>query len=213
MEKFYSILWRSAMLLLMTASCKKETKRNTAPVADAGSDIMISILSTSIVLSGSAWDNDYNIKSHEWAKISGPVSYSIEKPASLKTKVQNLVKGVYQFELTVTDKEGLTSKDTTAVFVNELGVSKKIFQNLSWSCPWDCYVEIKNIYTHLPVNGVFKIYMKRDNSTAWHEAFPISQSNGSKYAYDFYNGTLVIYGIDYSGGDMFDDTPDIEIVF
>lgn len=197
----------------MMASCQKEPKLNYAPIANAGSDIMISLPNTNIELNGSAKDNDNNIKSHYWAKISGPDSYSIENPASLKTKVQNLAKGLYQFELIVTDKGGLSSRDTAAVFVNELGGSKKIFPDLSWNCPWECFVEIENIYTHLSANNAFKVYIKRDNSAIWHEATPISQWTVSKYAYDFYNGTLLIYATDYSSSDNFDDTPDVEIVY
>ena len=53
-------------------------------------------------------------------KISGPLSFSIDKPSSATTSVTKLVQGVYQFELTVTDDKGSTGKDTVQVKVNAI---------------------------------------------------------------------------------------------
>ena len=38
-----------------------------------------------------------------WTKISGPSSFNIANANAVQTQVTNLVEGVYQFELKVTD--------------------------------------------------------------------------------------------------------------
>ena len=51
-------------------------------------------------------------------KISGPDTFKIVQPTAARTTVNKLVKGVFEFELKVTDAEGLFSKDTVQVTVN-----------------------------------------------------------------------------------------------
>ena len=55
---------------------------------------------------------------YEWRKISGPSQYKIVSPHSATTEFTNLVAGVYQFELKVTNKYGLSARDTMKVTVN-----------------------------------------------------------------------------------------------
>ena len=55
---------------------------------------------------------------YEWRKISGPSQYKIVSPHSSTTQFTNLVEGVYQFELKVTNKYGLSARDTMKVTVN-----------------------------------------------------------------------------------------------
>ncbi|HJS53078.1 MAG TPA: hypothetical protein VJ765_01000, partial [Chitinophagaceae bacterium] len=88
-------------------------KTNRPPVANAGADQVINLPSNSINLNGSAsTDPDNNIASSQWTKISGPSSFTIANPNAVQTQVTNLVEGVYQFELKVTDRFGLYDKDT-----------------------------------------------------------------------------------------------------
>jgi len=56
---------------------------------------------------------------YEWRKISGPSQYKIESPKSRATRVTNLVAGVYQFELKVTNSKNLSSMDTMVLTVNQ----------------------------------------------------------------------------------------------
>ncbi|HEX6849616.1 MAG TPA: DPP IV N-terminal domain-containing protein [Chitinophagaceae bacterium] len=88
------------------------------PVANAGVDVNIFLPVNSVTLNGSASDADNNITSSLWTKISGPSSFSIANANALRTQVTNLVQGVYQFELKVTDKTRLVDKDTVQVTVN-----------------------------------------------------------------------------------------------
>ena len=57
-------------------------------------------------------DPDGVIVLYKWTKIGGPASYTIMDSLSMQTIISNLVQGIYSFELTVTDNDGLTAKDT-----------------------------------------------------------------------------------------------------
>lgn len=92
---------------------------NHPPVANAGPDTSITLPVNSITLNGSgSTDPENNITSYTWTKISGPSSFNIKNVNALQALVTNLVQGVYQFELNVTDGGGLISKDTVEVIVN-----------------------------------------------------------------------------------------------
>ena len=63
-------------------------------------------------------DSDGSIVSYQWRKIAGPVPCVITDPTNLQTVISNLVQGIYQIELTVTDNGGLNAKDTAVITVN-----------------------------------------------------------------------------------------------
>ncbi len=54
---------------------------------------------------------------YQWRKISGPNRYSILTPNAATTAVTDLEIGVYEFELKVTNRRGLSSKDTMKLTV------------------------------------------------------------------------------------------------
>ncbi len=122
------ILQSAAFVLLATVlfyvSCKKEYScencigNNKPPVAHAGKDTTIILPVDSMILDGRASTDDKKIISYQWTKISGPDTFKIVKPTVARTTVNKLVKGVFEFELKVTDAEGLFSKDTVQVAVN-----------------------------------------------------------------------------------------------
>ena len=125
------ILKSAAFVLLATVlfyvSCKKEYScencigKNKPPVALAGKDTTIILPVDSVILDGSASTDDKKIVSYQWTKISGPDTFKIVQPTAARTTVNQLVKGVFEFELKVTDAEGLFSKDTVQVTVNAAG--------------------------------------------------------------------------------------------
>jgi hypothetical protein len=90
---------------------------NQHPVANAGNDEMIDLPNDNVVLTGSGSDTDGIISSYHWKKIDGPDGFSITSENEAQTTVTGLVLGVYQFELTVTDDEEATGKDTVVVTV------------------------------------------------------------------------------------------------
>jgi len=92
---------------------------NQPPVACAGADQVITLPINTVNLHGScSADPDNNITSYSWTKISGPASFNITNASAVQTLVNNLVQGVYQFELKVTDAGGLFSKDTMQLKVS-----------------------------------------------------------------------------------------------
>jgi len=94
---------------------------NQPPVARAGSNQSITLPTNIVSLDGSSsTDPDNNITSYTWLKISGPSFFSISNINAVQPQVSNLVEGIYQFELKVTDAGGLFSTDTVQVIINPI---------------------------------------------------------------------------------------------
>ncbi|MEO6949693.1 MAG: right-handed parallel beta-helix repeat-containing protein [Ginsengibacter sp.] len=91
---------------------------NQPPLASAGGDQNITLPVNNISLSGKGTDADGTIASFLWTEISGPSSVAIGTPGSASTNMTGLIKGIYQFELTVTDNQDGVGKDTVSVTVN-----------------------------------------------------------------------------------------------
>lgn len=92
---------------------------NVPPVANAGNDIIITLPVNTVSLTGSGTDIDGTVVSYAWIKIAGPAAGTISNAASATTTVNNLVQGVYRYQLTVTDNAGAIGRDTIQVTVNE----------------------------------------------------------------------------------------------
>ena len=188
----------------------KVTVKNSAnhpPLANAGNDTTITLPANAVNLDGSkSTDADNNILSYAWAKISGPASFNIVNANSVQAQATNLAEGVYQFELTVTDLLGLFDKDTTTVTVLNSFTNEIIFSNQYWQCWWGCWIEIPNLFSYLPSGAFFRVFIKRDNTNTWEEAF-----YGSQFGYGYWvenNGLLVVYG-----ESLGNDSPDIKIAY
>ena len=91
---------------------------NISPVANAGTDLTITLPTNSVTVTGSGSDADGTISSYAWTEISGPSGYNIVNATSAATSINELVQGVYQFQLQVTDNSGATSTDIMQVTVN-----------------------------------------------------------------------------------------------
>lgn len=93
---------------------------NHVPVANAGNNVTITLPTTSLTINGSSsYDSDGTITAYQWTKIAGPAQFTIVSPTQKQTLVNNLVQGVYKFELKVTDNQGAIGKDTVTVTVNQ----------------------------------------------------------------------------------------------
>jgi len=108
---------------------------NRPPVANAGTDQLITLPINTVNLDGSgSTDPDNNIASYSWAKIEGPSTFDIAYKTDVQTPVTNLVPGIFQFELKVTDAGGLSSKDTLLVYVRERLSGLEIIYDGIWGC-------------------------------------------------------------------------------
>lgn len=95
------------------------TPINQVPVANAGTDKIITLPITQTVLNGTAsTDADGTIVSYLWELISSDYPISIDNSDSSVTTVSALTSvGVYTFRLTVTDNSGAASIDNVQVTV------------------------------------------------------------------------------------------------
>ena len=114
-----------ALIILITVllgACKKgitlQEVSNRPPVAYAGPARYLVLPVNYTELSGSAEDPDGNIVNYEWTKINGPAQYIVVNSKSPVTAVNDLIEGVYLFELKVTDHYGLSSTDNVEVHVS-----------------------------------------------------------------------------------------------
>lgn len=121
-----NILLCFVLFSMIHSSCQKEyscencIEVNIPPIADAGPDQIITLPTDSVSLDGnSSSDADGSITSYAWRKITGPASSIITDPSAAKTSVKNLITGLYNVELKVTDDGGLTATDTMQILVND----------------------------------------------------------------------------------------------
>lgn len=90
---------------------------NTAPVANAGEDMVLTFPNNTTNLNGNATDPDGNILGYRWTQISGPALAAISNVAARNTGINRLVVGTYVFRLTVTDRMGASHSDEVTVMV------------------------------------------------------------------------------------------------
>ena len=177
-------------------------EKNTAPKVFAGHDIWLLVPANTAQLSGSVIDDENNVNTYLWKQLSGDPTSIIDKPNLPTTKVSNLQKGDYAFELSATDAVGLTTRDTVALFVKEPAEAingEVIFKNLEWQCPMGCTVQISCLSCHVPVNKPFKVFLK-DNVDQWIEAQPEANwKQSDKYSFSIHNNNLYIYTNDATG--------------
>ncbi|MEP6675902.1 MAG: PKD domain-containing protein [Ferruginibacter sp.] len=92
---------------------------NNPPVAKAGNDTVITFPASTVILNGTAsFDSDGSISNYLWTKISGPAAGNISNSSAAQTNVTALAKGIYLFELKVTDNKGAWSTDLMKVTVS-----------------------------------------------------------------------------------------------
>ena len=94
---------------------------NIPPTANAGADKLVTLPTNSASLTGSGTDADGTVAAYAWTKISGPSAGTITGPNSVWTSATGLVKGIYRFQLKVTDNKAATTVDTIQVTVNGTG--------------------------------------------------------------------------------------------
>jgi hypothetical protein len=219
-------------LLMIITSCEKDPPANNSvsavapqapippgapsglpydePSVRSGNDKLVFLPENAGFLNGSA-SYSHSLPRLLWTKISGPQAFFIENPDALGTKISNLEKGIYEFEITAFGNGTYTSKDTCKVIVNHLSSNPRefILTNQYWTNEellWGSEIIIPNIYQYMPAGAVFKIYMQRDSNNNWEEL---------KYDDDRAN-----YFVGIGKGKMFiwstydeTDTPNIKLVF
>ncbi len=106
--------------LVICFSCKKDVTNTPSHVvnkvfsANAGADQTIILPANSAELSGSG---NGSINSYNWVQRSGPNQSAILNSALAKTIVNNLVQGVYEYQLKVTNASGDSAFDDVVINV------------------------------------------------------------------------------------------------
>ena len=101
---------------------------NILPVANAGNDMELVLPVNSTTLDGrSSADADGNIIAWKWSKIQGPNEYTLTNIGASTATLSVLKKGIYIFELTVTDNRGGIQADQ--VTVNVIKINKAPLAN------------------------------------------------------------------------------------
>jgi hypothetical protein len=96
-----------------------QVKVNQAPAANAGTDKLVTLPADIFTITGTGTDSDGTVDTYKWVRISGPSSKGMLPTLYGGTlELSSLVQGVYQFELTVTDNNGGTAKDTVKLTIN-----------------------------------------------------------------------------------------------
>ena len=95
---------------------------NKSPVANAGSNVVVTLPTNSVQLNGSASkDPDGSISKYAWTKMSGG-NYSINSAALVSPTISGLGVGTYVFQLTVTDNGGSTGAAQVTITVKSQAV-------------------------------------------------------------------------------------------
>jgi hypothetical protein len=92
---------------------------NILPTVNAGVDQLIFSPFDSVVLTGTATDEDGTISSQVWTQISGPNTATLANETTLTLTASNLILGTYIFRLTATDNSGGIAFDDVIVNVND----------------------------------------------------------------------------------------------
>jgi hypothetical protein len=173
---------------------------STPPTAGAGFDVLVFLPADSCKINGWTAFHRRELESYKWRKISGPSSFKISNPDSLTISVNDLIKGVYEFELMVTDKMGLRDTDTVSVTVGQLATREIIFEKVSWDPDEQGILfggsglTLKNIYNYIPVGSVFKVYIMKIISVGWVEATGFRSSGlvDAQYTFSILDSNLYV---------------------
>ncbi len=87
------------------------------PVANAGTDKLITLPINTVVLNGSGSDSDGQVVSYSWNQLSGPTTATTSQLNQSALTVSNCAEGTYTFSLTVTDNNNMTAVDNTSIII------------------------------------------------------------------------------------------------
>ncbi|CAH4029959.1 unnamed protein product [Pieris brassicae] len=105
--------------------------KNSPPKADAGGDQVLNLPLPVLILNGSKSSDDFRIVSWKWTRLSsglaaGTVILDSDRESVLM--LTNIEAGRYVFELTVTDDQGESSRDTVSVQVKPDPLEMKLLE-------------------------------------------------------------------------------------
>ena len=198
-KRYFFVGLFTCMLILPISGCTKDDggNANMPPVADAGDDTRIEF-PTELLLSGNAsYDRDGNIAGWLWTQIDGPSESHIDSSTSSNTRVNNLMDGIYKFELKVTDNRGSASKDTITVNVDVSDSTFTFEIEYDWSRAV-CILFHENVDSIIPAGKNFDVFYQSKFDGFESNWILLDEYPSSSTSYSIVNGDLEIYqpGID-----------------
>lgn len=100
---------------------KVSVSSNLTPVANAGSDVTVTLPTTTAAITGAATDADGTVTAYAWTKVSGGTA-TLTNANTSKLALSALAEGSYVFRLTVTDNQGGTGSDDVNLTVVKTAV-------------------------------------------------------------------------------------------
>ena len=185
------------------------------PIADAGNNLDYDLENGDcFTLNGtSSFDPDGGlINSYSWIQLSGPNTVSMSNVEGVTNRICGLVKGEYEFELTVTDDEGATGSDIIILNVIQeeadfilntpldnsmLSDSRKpqfSWENVSGAIRYDIYVNVsKDDYDWYASGNLLDRYTKVGETTS--NRFTIPYDLPDRWTYKWYVQAITNDGI------------------
>ncbi|MTI38890.1 tandem-95 repeat protein [Fulvivirga lutimaris] len=96
---------------------------NKSPISNAGPNQTLVLPQNSTNLLGQGNDADGSIASYKWSKVSGPNSFKLINDGLPTATIEDLVEGIYVFNLSITDNDGATGNDQTTITVSPEGAN------------------------------------------------------------------------------------------
>lgn len=159
---------------------------NTPPSVDAGDNQVVG-LGVSVVLSGTAVDQEGDNLSYSWSQISGPSSVNIANATSQIASVSGLDLGTYVFELAVNDGTSTVSDQINIDVIAE--VEMLINSDFSNGAEgWTSFVFESATANNNIVNEQLESTQSYSGWEAWHVQFyqgNLKIENGQKYKLKF----------------------------
>jgi len=125
----------------------KPAKVNKAPVANAGTNVTITLPVNAANLAGTGTDSDGNISSYAWSQVNGPNAANFSNPGSASTTVGSLVQGAYTFRLKVTDDDGAAATSDVTVTVKAGAPPAVVYKDVPARIEAESYSDMSGIQT------------------------------------------------------------------
>jgi hypothetical protein len=198
-------------LMLCFAACKKDTANtyNKIPVADAGFDTIVDATTTTVLLDGTAsYDVDGSIVAYNWEQLSGPNKATFSNAGGASNVASNLIPGIYQFNLRVTDNRGANTRAEKKVMVGREFIFEDLVWELGYVDDFDIYAISLNSSTRPDLFGTpdqyssalkpfpANVYVRFDTASNWLYVPPFYSNNpNSDFVYHTGDSRVIIKSI------------------
>lgn len=146
-----------------------ETVTNLLPIANAGTDITITLPTNSTTLTGTVTSGDAPFV-YSWSYISGPSTPTVVAGTTLTASVSNMIEGTYVFEFKATDKDGDISTDRVSIVVNPQPATT---QTIALTTGWNL-ISLYVVPANTSITSVFSAILTSVNTIKTSETFYIN---------------------------------------